>query len=68
MDVWGKAWEVFVTGVVGVYLVMFLLQILTQLGTAAIDRFETWQKSRAAQEEAAAEAGGSPERVGNPPC
>jgi hypothetical protein len=44
MNVWAKAWQVFISGIVGVYVVMFVLQILTQVGTAAIERFETWHK------------------------
>ena len=68
MNIWSKALEVFFTGIVGVYLVMLLLQILTQLGTAAIDRFEAWNKGTAPADSTAAKGVVSKERLGNPPC
>ncbi len=40
MTDWTKVFEVFVSGIFGVYLVMFLLMVLTQLCTRIIDRFE----------------------------
>ncbi len=40
MTDWSKVFEVFVSGIFGVYLVMFLLMVLTQLCTKVIDRFE----------------------------
>lgn len=40
MTDWSKVFEVFVSGIFGVYLVMFLLMVLTMLCTKVIDRFE----------------------------
>lgn len=37
---WDKVIEVFGSGIIGVFLVMFLLQILTQLSTRVIDAVE----------------------------
>jgi hypothetical protein len=37
---WSKVIEVFGSGIIGVFLVMFLLQILTQLSTRIIDAVE----------------------------
>ncbi len=37
---WSKVFEVFSSGIVGVFLVMLLLQILTQLSTRIIDVVE----------------------------
>lgn len=37
---WSKVMEVFTSGIVGVFLVMILLQILTQLSTRIIDAVE----------------------------
>ena len=37
---WSKVIEVFGSGIIGVFLVMFLLQILTQLSTRVIDAVE----------------------------
>jgi hypothetical protein len=39
---WSKVLEVFGSGIVGVFLVMFLLQLLTQLSTRVIDVVENW--------------------------
>lgn len=44
MTDWSKVLEVFASGILGVYLVMVLLMVLTQLGTKLIDRFEAWHK------------------------
>ncbi|WP_020678271.1 hypothetical protein [Geopsychrobacter electrodiphilus] len=41
---WGKVFEVFGSGIFGVYLVMFLLMILTKLSNGIIKRFEQSQK------------------------
>ncbi len=41
---WSKVFEVFGSGIIGVFLVMFLLQILTQLSTKVIDAVESWNK------------------------
>lgn len=38
---WSKVIEVFGSGIIGVFLVMFLLQILTQLSTRIIDAVES---------------------------
>ena len=37
---WSKVIEVFFSGIIGVFLVMFLLQMLTQLSTKVIDVVE----------------------------
>jgi hypothetical protein len=37
---WSKVFEVCSSGVLGVYLVMFLLMVLTQLSTRSIDLVE----------------------------
>jgi hypothetical protein len=43
---WAKAIEVFTSGILGVYLVMLLLMVLTQLSTRIIDLMEkSWDKS-----------------------
>ena len=42
---WSKVFEVFGSGIIGVFLVMFLLQILTQLSTRVIDAVESRGKS-----------------------
>jgi hypothetical protein len=45
MTDWSKVLEVFGSGIVGVYLVMILLQLLTQLSTRIIDMVEKGNKS-----------------------
>lgn len=50
MTDWSKAFEVFASGIIGVYLVMILLQILTQAGTWIIDRFEQARKASAPEQ------------------
>ncbi|WP_158247121.1 hypothetical protein [Geothermobacter hydrogeniphilus] len=47
---WSKVVEVFTSGIVGVFLVMVLLQILTQLNTRIIDLIERWNKNEDAGE------------------
>ncbi len=42
---WSKVLEVFGSGIIGVFLVMFLLQLLTQLSTKVIDAIENWNKA-----------------------
>jgi hypothetical protein len=42
---WSKVLEVFGSGIIGVYLVMFLLMILTQLSNWLIGRLEQINKS-----------------------
>jgi hypothetical protein len=44
---WSKVFEVFGSGIIGVFLVMFLLQILTQLSTRVIDMVENWKNDEA---------------------
>jgi hypothetical protein len=46
---WSKVFEVFSSGIIGVFLVMFLLQILTQLSTKIIDFVETWHNGAPAK-------------------
>ncbi len=46
---WSKVIEVFGSGIIGVFLVMFLLQILTQLSTRVIDAVESFAKSKDAE-------------------
>ena len=41
---WSKVLEVFGSGVIGVFTVMFLLMVLTQLSTKIIDLIENWNK------------------------
>jgi hypothetical protein len=41
---WSKVFEVFGSGVIGVFTVMFLLMVLTQLTTKIIDLIENWNK------------------------
>jgi hypothetical protein len=43
---WSKVFEVFGSGIVGVFLVMFLLQVLTQLSTRVIDLVENQGKGK----------------------
>lgn len=49
---WSKVLEVFGSGIIGVFLVMFLLQLLTQLSTRIIDVIENWNKGEEAEPEA----------------
>lgn len=42
---WPKVMEVFGSGIIGVFLVMLLLQLLTQLSTKIIDVVENWNQS-----------------------
>jgi hypothetical protein len=44
MTDWSKVFEVFGSGIIGVYLVMLLLQLLTQLSTRIIDKIENGGK------------------------
>ena len=46
---WPKVIEVFGSGIIGVFLVMFLLQLLTQLSTKIIDVVENWNQSEEAE-------------------
>ena len=43
---WSKVLEVFGSGIIGVFLVMFLLQILTQLSTRIIDMIENTNQGK----------------------
>jgi Na+-transporting methylmalonyl-CoA/oxaloacetate decarboxylase gamma subunit len=49
---WPKVLEVFGSGIVGVFVVMFLLMVLTQLSTKIIDKIENWQKAEQPEVEA----------------
>jgi len=51
MTDWSKVFEVFSSGIIGVFLVMLLLQILTQLSTKVIDIIETWHNGAPADTE-----------------
>jgi hypothetical protein len=42
---WPKVLEVFGSGIIGVFVVMLLLMVLTQLSTVIIDRIENWSKA-----------------------
>lgn len=53
---WSKVFEVFGSGIIGVFLVMILLQILTQLSTKIIDIIENWNKSEEPEPELKAQA------------
>lgn len=44
MTDWSKVFEIFGSGIIGVFLVMILLQVLTQLTTRVIDRIESGHK------------------------
>lgn len=46
MTDWSKVLEVFLSGIIGVYLVMFLLQVVTQLSARVIDRIESGNRSQ----------------------
>ena len=48
---WPKVLEVFGSGIIGVFLVMILLQILTQLSTRDIDVVENWSKGEETEAE-----------------
>ena len=48
---WPKVFEVFGSGIIGVFLVMFLLQLLTQLSTRVIDVVENWHKGESSDSE-----------------
>jgi len=48
---WPKVLEVFGSGIIGVFLVMILLQILTQLSTRVIDVVENLNKGDEADAE-----------------
>jgi len=43
---WSKVIEVFGSGIIGVFLVMIFLQILTQISTKVIDAVEKQYKSK----------------------
>lgn len=45
MTDWTKVMEVFGSGIIGVFVVMLLLQVLTQLSTKIIDVIESWNKN-----------------------
>ena len=49
---WPKVMEVFGSGIIGVFLVMILLQLLTQLSTRVIDVVENWNKGEEPEAEA----------------
>ena len=51
MTDWPKVFEVFGSGIIGVFLVMILLQILTQLSTRVIDVVENWHKGKETESE-----------------
>jgi hypothetical protein len=51
MTDWPKVLEVFGSGIIGVFLVMVLLQLLTQLSTRVIDAVESWHKGEEAESE-----------------
>jgi Na+-transporting methylmalonyl-CoA/oxaloacetate decarboxylase gamma subunit len=42
---WPKVIEVFGSGIIGVFVVMIFLMILTQLSTKIIDMIENWNKA-----------------------
>ena len=48
---WPKVLEVFGSGIIGVFLVMILLQILTQLTTRIVDVVENLSKGEEADAE-----------------
>ena len=52
MTDWSKVIEVFGSGIIGVFLVMVLLQLLTQLSTRIIDAVENRHKGEEKEPEA----------------
>jgi hypothetical protein len=48
---WSKVMEVFATGIIGVFVVMILLQILTQFSTRVIDFIENLDKGEGSSPE-----------------
>jgi hypothetical protein len=54
---WSKVLEVFGSGVIGVFFVMILLMVLTQISTWVIDRIEGLNKGAEVKEEPAASKG-----------
>ena len=42
---WSKVFEVFGSGIIGVFVVMFLLMLLTKFSTKVIDMIENWKKA-----------------------
>jgi len=48
---WSKVLEVFGSGILGVFMVMLVLMILTQLSTMIIDRIENWKKAEPSEAE-----------------
>ena len=49
MTDWSKVMEVFVSGILGVYLIMVLLMIVTKLGLMFTGSIENWAKKPAPQ-------------------
>ena len=49
---WSKVLEVFASGIIGVFVVMLLIQILTQLSTRIIDTFENYNAGKNVTSEA----------------
>ncbi|MCM2357903.1 MAG: hypothetical protein NDI77_07120 [Geobacteraceae bacterium] len=47
---WSKAMEVFGSGIIGVYLIMGLLMVLTQIGLKVVDYIEAWNKRPAPEQ------------------
>ena len=50
MTDWGKVMEVFGSGVIGVYLIMGLLMVLTMIGMRVVEYIESWHKGRSAEQ------------------
>ena len=50
---WSRVLEVFVSGITGVFVVMILLQVMTQLSTKIIDIIENWNQDEAPQPQGA---------------
>ncbi len=48
---WSKVLEVFGSGILGVFVAMLVLMVLTQLSTMIIDRIENWNKGEASDAE-----------------
>ena len=46
---WSSVFEVFLSGITGVFVVMILLQVMTQLSTKIIDMIENWNQDEAPQ-------------------
>lgn len=59
---WSKVFEVFSSGIIGVFLVMFLLQLLTQFSTRVIDCVESWNQDKESKPDAEPKKASTPNK------